>query len=69
MSLKNNSAVSAPWRPIFSNTRPRSKPGVSASTANSAIPLCPASTSVLATTTTKSAEPPLEMKVLEPLMM
>ncbi len=68
MSLKNSSAVSAPWRPIFSSTRPRSKPGVEASTANSAMPLWPASRSVLATTTTKSAEPPLEMKVLEPLI-
>ncbi len=65
---KNSSEVSCAFMPIFSRLRPRLKPGVVVSTAISEVPLAPSLGSVLATTTTRSASWPLEMKVLDPLI-
>ena len=65
-SSKNNSAVSCAFWPIFFRLRPRLKPGRSASTSTRVTPLAPAVVSVLATTMTRSAMPPLVMKVFCP---
>ena len=50
-SLKKISPVVEPLIPIFGSMRPTSKPGVSASTTNAEMPLCPLSGSVFAKTT------------------
>ena len=52
--------------PTLSSFRPRSKPGMPASTANKVMPLAPLSGLVRAATSTKSALAPLVMKVFEP---
>ena len=66
-SSKNSSAVSCAFWPIFLRLRPRLKPGRSVSTSTSVTPLAPADVSVLAATMTRSASPPLVMKVFCPL--
>jgi hypothetical protein len=55
-SSKNSSAVSDSVCPTLSSLRPRSKPGMPASTANSVMPLDFFSGLVRAATITRSAE-------------
>ncbi len=64
-SSKNNSAVSCPFMPTLSSTRPRR---MSFSTTISEIPWAPCAGSVLATTITRSACTPFVMNVFDPLM-
>jgi len=49
-SSKVSSPVVEPEIPIFGSSRATANPGVSASTTNAEMPLCPASGSVLANT-------------------
>ncbi|MNF99199.1 hypothetical protein D3C84_820900 [compost metagenome] len=64
---KNNSEVSADLCPSLSRLRPRLKPSRSASTRIRLIPREPGESLVRATTITRSACWPLEIKVFEPL--
>ena len=68
-SSKDSSAVSDSSWPTLSSTRPTLKPSRVVSTAKSEMPLAFFSGLVRAATSTRSAEPPLVMKVLEPLMI
>ncbi len=67
-SSKKISLVSWAGRPSFSSFRPRTKPGVSASTRMRLTPLCAglALGSVLTATMKRSPSWPIEMKVLAP---
>ena len=65
-ALKKISPVVEPLIPIFGSIRPTSKPGVSPSTTNAEMPLCPASLSVFANTTYSDATPALVMNRLPP---
>ena len=68
-SSKDSSAVSESSWPTLSRTRPTLKPSSVVSTAKSEMPLAFFSGAVRAATRTMSAEPPLVMKVLDPLMI
>ena len=63
---KASSDVSCALRPTFSRLRPRENPSRSASTSTRLVPCAPPAGSVLATTTIRSADWPLVMKVLRP---
>ena len=67
-SSKNSSAVSDSSWPTLSSLRPREKPSATVSTPNSVMPLAFFSGAVRAATTTRSAQSPLVMNVLDPLM-
>ena len=66
---KASSAVSDSSWPTLSSTRPTEKPSSEVSTPKRLMPLAFFSGLVRAATTTRSALPPLVMKVLEPLMI